>query len=907
MSGSGRVGDEQAIVQRPGVSIGASQPRGWHLLDLAALEQVLNTNHDGLSDEEIASRLDEHGPNQLEDTPPPTLLELLLRQFKSPLIYILLVAAVIMLLVGDLVDAGVIAAVLLLNAAIGLVQERRAESSVRALMQLTSPRARVVRGGRTREIESRELVPGDLVLLESGIRVPADLRLASATTLAIDESLLTGESQPSAKRAGALDDPELPLADRRNLAYMGTVVTSGRGRGYVVATAGRTELGAIALRVRTEERLETPLQQRMTRFAHIIAIAVAASSAAAFAVGLVMGRTMEEMFVAAVALAVAAIPEGLPVVFTVTLALGVRRMSRRNAIVRRLPAVETLGSTTVIGSDKTGTLTENRMTVQQVWAAGRTHAVRREGRADAADVSSQALRLTLLAGVLTNEAHVALQDDRIVPTGDPTDVALLISASIMGVDPGRARSTWHTLAEIPFEPDRRYSASFREQDGRVQVFVKGAPERILEMCADMLGPSGRAALDRPAVLDAAHEMAAQGLRVLAMAWRRLPAAPSADDPELPSDLTLVGLQGMMDPPREGVAEAIRGCQHAGLRVVMITGDHAETARAIARDLGIAPAEAPVLTGVEIERMDDAALSRRVADVSVYARVSPEHKLRVVRACQALGETVAVTGDGVNDAPALKAADIGIAMGRSGTDVARESADMVLADDNFVSIYAAVEEGRVTFDNVRKVTFFLVSTGAAAILAVLGALSLGWPLPMVAAQLLWLNLVTKGLQDLALAFEPGEAGVLDRPPRPVTEGIVSALLWERTAIVGVVMAAGTLYMFNRELDWTDVDGTLRHAQTVALTTMVLFQAFHVGNSRSEHQSVFRKSPFSNPFLFVSQTAALLVHVAALYLPVTQFVLRVEPLELAVWRDMIVVALTIIVAMELHKLIRRPARS
>jgi magnesium-transporting ATPase (P-type) len=389
-----------------------------------------------------------------------------------------------------------------------------------------------------------------------------------------------------------------------------------------------------------------------------------------------------------------------------------------------------------------------------------------------------------------------------------------------------------------------------------------------------------------------------------MAWSRLPGPP-ADDPSPPTDLTLVGLQGMMDPPREGVGEAIRGCQHAGLRVVMITGDHAGTARAIARDLGIAGDDAPVLTGVEIERLDDEALGARVADVSVYARVSPEHKLRIVRAVQASGETIAVTGDGVNDAPALKAADIGIAMGRSGTDVARESADMVLADDNFVSIYAAAEEGRVTFDNVRKVTFFLVSTGAAAILAVLGALSFGWPLPMVAAQLLWLNLVTKGLQDLALAFEPGEAGVLDRPPRPAAEGIVSALLWERTAIVGVVMAAGTLYMFHRTLDWSDVNGTLRHAQTVALTTMVLFQAFHVGNSRSEHRSVFGKSPFSNPFLFVAQSAALVVHVGALHLPFTQFVLRVEPLELSVWRDMTVVALTIIAAVELHKLVRRPS--
>jgi Ca2+-transporting ATPase len=887
--------------------------RPWHGLDHAEVESILGTSPRGLAAAAVAARLERHGPNQLEEVPPPGVLAILLHQFTSPLIYILLLATVLTILLREYADAVVIAAVLVLNAVIGFVQERRAEASVRSLMHLVAPHARAMREAREWDIESRELVPGDLVLLESGARVPADLRLVSATALLVDESLFTGESVPVAKGTAPLDPVDVAIGDRTNMAYAGTIVVSGRGRGYAVATGGATELGTIAQHVRTGERAETPLQRRMTRFARVVGVVVAVAAGTAFALGVARGERPAEMLVVAVALAVSAIPEGLPVAFTITLALGVRRMARRNAIIRRLPAVETLGSTTVIGSDKTGTLTENRMTVRKIWAGGRTVAVTDAGTREASAVlgdgtttmlaEDRSLYLTLLAGVLANEANIALTDDGFETHGDPTDAALLVAAARLGVEPAEARARYPVHAEIPFEPDRRYSASIRVHDGKHVVFVKGAPERVLAMSSQLCTRDGTVDLNEDVVLDAARELASAGLRVLGMAFGELAQAPRPDQLEEPDRLTFLGLQGSMDPPRAGVRDAVAGCREAGIRVVMITGDHGGTARAIAEQLGIAGREAPVLTGVDIAAMDDAALRVRVPEIAVYARVAPDHKLRVVRALQAQGEVVAVTGDGVNDAPALKAAEIGIAMGRSGTDVAREASDMVLADDNFVSIHAAVEEGRVTFDNLRKVTFFLISTGAAEVVAVLTALLAEWPLPFLPAQILWLNLVTNGLQDVALAFEPGEPDVLRRPPRSPREGIVSGLLWEQTVVAGLVMAAGTLLLFWWELTQS---GQLGRARTVALTTMVFFQVFHVGNSRSERRSVFALSPWSNPFLFAATGAALLVHVAALHLsPTTRFLLRVEPLDLGAWVRMVAVASTILIAMEAHKLLRRGA--
>jgi magnesium-transporting ATPase (P-type) len=905
----------------------------WHALATEEVEERLGASRSGLTSAEAEERLARHGPNTIEEDKPPSDLAILLHQFTSPLIYILLAAGVVTIIIGEYIDAGVIAVVLALNAIIGFVQERQAERSVRALRSLVAPKATVLRDGGERELDSADLVPGDLVLLESGRRVPADLRLFAPVALAVDESLLTGESVPVGKQEHPVDE-EAGLGDRLNMTYTGAVVTSGRSRGYVVATGAGTELGRIATSVREEKEAQTPLQQRMNRFARVIGLAVAVSAGAAIILGLALGESLEDMILVAVALAVAAVPEGLPVVFTITLALGVRRMARRKAIVRRLPAVETLGSTTVIGSDKTGTLTENRMTVQEVRGASQAWQVppgtgagpaadgvgSGEGAGPAADGPGSAavgagsaggagdgtlpepLRQILLAGTLANEASISVTQEGIERRGDPTESAILVAAHRFGMEPWTLRDEHATLLEVPFEPEHQFSGSLRSLDSRSTYYVKGAPERVLAMCDRAMTDEGAEGdLDLEAVRVSADELAGHGLRVLAMAQG---AAPANGDLERwarePEGLVFLGLVGMMDPPRQGVPDAIRGCQEAGIRVVMITGDHAATARAIGESLGIAREGSAVLTGAELARLDDAGLRERVGDVSIYARVAPDQKLRIVRALQAEGEVVAVTGDGVNDAPALKAAEIGVAMGKAGTDIAREASDIVLTNDDFVSIYAAVEEGRVTFDNLRKVTFFLISTGAASIIMILTALLLGWPLPMLPAQLLWLNLVTNGLQDVALAFEPGEPEAVRRPPRPRREGVISALLWERTAISGLVMAAGTLLIFQWELGESD---SLASARTAALTTMVLFQMFQAWNARSEHRSIFRMNPFSNPFLFLAIAGALAIHVAALYLAPTQLILRVVPVDLDTWLAMLLTASTLIAVVEAHKAVRR----
>ncbi|GIW13615.1 MAG: ATPase [Tepidiforma sp.] len=869
----------------------------WHALPVDEVAARLGTGPHGLTMAEGAVRLERFGPNEIElrsasaaGTSPS------LRQFRSPVIYILLVAALVTLALREWVDAAVIAAVLALNAAIGFTQERRAERSVRALMNLVAPRARVIRDGREREIDGRELVPGDVVLIESGMRVPADLRLFHVNGLVIDQSLLTGESEGVPKSAEPVAKPDTPIADRSCMVYSGSIVLRGRARGFVVATGMATELGSIAGSMRAQELPSTPLQERMERLARAIGVIVAVGAIVSFILGVLVGESPSQMFIVAVALSVAVVPEGLPVAFTIALALGVRRMAKRNAIVRHLPAVETLGSTTVIGSDKTGTLTENRMTVRECWTAAGPRPVPAPGDGPAPQLSEPE-RLLFVTGVMTNEADAFLTDSGYETAGDPTEAALLLSAIAQGLEPADLRAA-PVFAEVPFESERQYSASCREFEGRPTWFVKGAPERLLERSAAILTTAGEAPLDAEAVLAAAHELAGRGYRVLAMAFRTLPARPDPD--AHPGELVFLGLQAMMDPPRPGVREAISSCRQAGIRVIMITGDHPSTASAIAAEVGIAAAGTPVLTGTEIDLLDDERLRERLRTTAVIARADPEHKLRAVQALRADGHVVAVTGDGVNDAPALRAADIGIAMGRSGTDVAREAADMVLADDNFVTIAAAIEEGRITFENVRKVTFFLVSTGAALLIAILASVAFQWPVPMVAAQLLWLNLVTNGLQDVALAFEPGEDDVLRYPPRRRTEGILSPLLWERTAVAGIVMCIGTLALFRWELDrGASVDA----ARTAALTTMVLFQAFHLGNVRVERRSAFARSPFRNPFLFYATVAALGLHIAALYLPATQYVLRVEPLPLEAWLRMVPVAVTVIVAVELHKLLVR----
>ncbi len=875
----------------------------WHALSVEEVLRLLGTSPTGLSLSEAQRRISQVGPNEIEAERPTPPWVMLLHQLQNPLIYILIGATVITLVMGEYIDAGVIGVVLVLNTTIGFIQERRAESAVLALKRLASPQARVVRNGTDMIIPSRELVPGDVVFLESGVRVPADLRLLTVTALMIDESLLTGESDPITKSTEPVPE-HVPVSDQTSMAFAGTVVVSGRGRGIVVATGRSTAVGAIAEAIRSVERPETPVQRRMRGFARLVTFAIGGGTLLTFAIGLLAGHSLTQMFTVAVGLAVASIPEGLPVVFTITLALGVRRMARKNAIVRRLPAVETLGSTTVIATDKTGTLTENRMVVRAVWSG--EHLYRLEQTPVAPPPAEpppliEPLCKTLMAGVLTNEAEVTFRTGRYNATGDPTEVALLLSAASFGLDPEVLRQAWEVEAEIPFEPVRQYSASLRRNGHERMLFVKGAPERLLERCTTMLTQNGEVPIDRERVLAVAHRLAAEGLRVLAMAVRPVDGSIVLE-PEL-GGLTLAGLQAMQDPPRPGVREAIQGCHRAGIRVLMVTGDHAGTAEAIARELGIGGNEPRVVTGMHMQTMSDEELDAVVATTDVFARVAPEQKLRIVQALRAKGHVVAVTGDGVNDAPALRAADIGVAMGRSGTDVAREAADIVLADDNFVTIFEAVREGRVTFDNLRKVTYFLISTGMASLVILPTALLFGWPIPLVAAQLIWLNLVTNGLQDVALAFEPGDPDVLEYPPRPPREGIISPILWERTVFVGLVMAIGTLWLFHWE---REVGGSLAQAQTVALTTLVLFQIFHVGNSRSEWQSVFLRSPLSNPFLFVATVAALGIHIGAIYTPATQFVLRITPIDADAWIRIIITASGVVLVSEIHKLLRKPRR-
>ena len=896
---------------------GEGDATAWHALETEEVIERLDVDPDaGLTTEEASRRFEEHGPNEIGGDEGTPWWRTLVDQFRNPLIYILIIAAVVTFLLGDYIDTGAIVAVLALNATIGFIQERRAEASVQALMSLVSPTAEVLRDGEEVEIEAHEVVPGDIVVLDSGERVPADLRLLSITDLQLDESLLTGESTPVGKDPEPVDE-ELPLAERSSMAYDGSAIASGRAVGVVVATGERTELGHIAEQMRETEDMRSPLQERMDSFAHIIGVVILVSVVLTVLLGLALGESFTDMLSVAAALAVAAIPEGLPVVLTVALALGVRRMADRNAIIRRLAAVETLGSTTLIGSDKTGTLTQNRMSVEQLWTGDDRFVFEEEGlpsdprEADRREPPSSDVdvrTLALLAGVLANEGTYRVSDEEGAETkGDPTETAFLVAAARHGFEPGECHEVWEEIAGIPFESERRYAASFRERDGDHHVFVKGAPEKLLEMCERIarVGDDGEvetSELDPEQVQELAEEMATHGLRVLATAHRQLDGPPEdPEDPGEPSGLTLLALHGLLDPPRDGVKEAIERCQGAGQRVIMITGDHANTGRAIAHELGIVQdADAEVLTGPDVEEMDDEELRERVSEVAVFARVDPDHKLRIVEAARGPHEVVAVTGDGVNDAPALKRADIGIAMGESGTDVAREASELVLADDNFVSIAGAVEQGRITFDNVRKVTFFLISTGVGTFIVIPISMLFGWPLIMVPAQVLWANLITKGLQDLSLAFEPGEPDVLDRPPQGREEPVITGPLWIRTAITGAWIGAGVLVMFAWALAQ---DYTLAQERTVALTTLVLFQAFHLFSSRSELRSVFTMNPLENRFLAYAQLGALVVHIGALYWAATQFVLRVAPVPFEAWWRMLAISVTVLAVVEVDKLIRR----
>jgi len=886
----------------------------WHAVEADELFGLLATAPGGLTAGEARRRLGDVGANTLPRAERAGTGRILRHQFTGALTAVLAVACVLSLAIGHWEDAVVIGIVLVLNATIGFFQEYRAEHAIAALMNLVAPRATVLRDGVRLEVPSSELVPGDVVLLESGARVPADLRLVALADLEVDEALLTGESTPVAKTPDALPGGmALPVAERTGMVFMGTAVASGRGRGLVVATGPRTELGRIAGEMRGARRAPTPLQVRMDRFGRRISAAVVAASALTFVVGWARGAPAPEMFLTAVAIAVSAVPEGLPVVMTIALAVSVRRMARRNAIVRRLPAVETLGSCTVVVTDKTGTLTRNRMTVQQIVTPDglfrltgggldpRGEILRGPDAVEAAPGS--ALHGLLLVGALCNEADLDARDpDHVEARGDPTEVALLVAAAKAGLDRAALARARPERSARPFESQRRYAATLRDgPEGRL-LLVKGAPERVAAMCSAQLGAAGLEPVDRRAVAAAADAMADEGLRVLGFAF----AAARDTDESLqrgdPGGLVFLGLAGMLDPPRPGTPRALADCRAAGIRVVMVTGDHARTAGAIARRIGLDPGPAGVVEGAMLAELDDEGLLALLREASVFARVGPADKHRIVRVLTGAGEVVAVTGDGVNDAPALKAAHVGAAMGLRGTDVAVEASDIVLADDDFATVGAAVAEGRTAFANLRNATLFLVSSGVGELLAILGSLALRLPLPLLPAQILWLNVVTNGVEDVALAMEPGDDEAFRRPPRDPGEGVLSPVLVERVVVSGVVMAIGTLAIFVSE--WGQLDAQLGYARTAALTSLVAFQVYHVGNCRSEYRSIAAKSPFSNRFLLFGAAGSALIHVAALHLPLTQRFLRLEPLEPGTWLRIAAVGLSIVFVVELHKKLRPP---
>jgi Ca2+-transporting ATPase len=865
----------------------------WHLLPTA--EAVLRLRSDaraGLSTEEAHERRVRFGANEIREGRRRGPGTILLGQFADFMIAVLIAAALVAGVIGDVVDTLVIVAIVLLNAVIGFVQEYRAERAIAALKRMAAVQAQVRRDGEAALIPAAELVPGDVVVIEAGNAVPADLRLVEAHQLRIDEATLTGESQAVDKLTDPLRDAEAPLGDRRNMAYKGTLATYGRGRGVVVATGMQTELGRIAALLHAGEDTKTPLQKRLARFGRMLAVAVLAICAILFAIGVVRGEPLLLMLLTAISLAVAAIPEALPAVVTVSLALGARKMVGKNALIRKLPAVETLGSVTFICSDKTGTLTENRMRVEALYADGRSL---RAAPADAA--VQEPWRTALAALALSNDAR-ATADGGIL--GDPTEVALYRAARDAGFDKAQLARAQPRLAEIAFDSERARMTTLHRDGDRVVAFTKGAPERVLPLCRDGVGPSGTTALDRDAIETMAERMAADGLRVLALAVRSWPALPEPLDPaQIECGLSFVALIGLIDPPRPEARTAVELCRTAGITPVMITGDHPATARAVAARLGIVDHGGEVLTGRELARLDAEAFERHVERVRVYARVAPEQKIRIVEALQDRGEYVAMTGDGVNDAPALRRADIGIAMGVAGTDVAREAAHMILLDDNFASIVAAVREGRRIFDNLRKFVRFVMTGNSGEIGTLFLAPLVGLPIPLLPIHILWVNLVTDGLPGLALAVEPEENGIMQRPPRPPQESLFAHGIWQHILWVGGLITALCLLTQAWAIRVGDA-----HWQTMVFTVLTLAQMTHVLAIRSETESLYTRGLTTNLPLLGAVLLTLGLQLATIYVPALNPIFHTDPLTAAELGICMLLSSVVFFAVEIEKaLVRR----
>ena len=863
----------------------------WHALsvDAAARQQAVDCAT-GLSADEVATRQARYGLNLMSQKPATPAWQRFAQQLAQPLVLVLLAAGAITAALGEWTDASVILGVVLVNAFIGYWQEAKAEGALAALARTIATPVTVRRGGHREKLDASQLVPGDIVMLTAGDRVPADLRLLQQTELQIDESMLTGESLPVSKQTAAMALNTL-LAERLCMAYAGSAVVAGQGVGLVVATADASETGRIAGLIAAAPQMTTPLTRKMARFSNWLLWAIGGLALLTFGVGLARGEAVFDMFMAAVALAVGAIPEGLPAAVTVTLAIGVARMAKRRAIIRHLPAVETLGSTTVICSDKTGTLTENAMTVRALWCAGQGFVVSGHGYNPEGGISHEtqpadiagALREALVAGALCNDASLAGQGQHWKITGDPTEAALLVAARKGGLDEHTLRTLLPRCSELPFDANRQYMATAHASGGDQIVYLKGALERLLPLCADQLQVNGQPGpLDLAAVEALAHAYAEQGLRVLLL-------ARTISEPNSPltvtdlESLTLIGLVGMIDPPRKAAISAIRNCHSAGIRVKMITGDHAVTALSIARQIGFKAERA--MTGRELAALDDAALSLAADEVDVFARVEPEQKLRLVRALQARGEVVAMTGDGVNDAPALKQADIGIAMGLGGTEVAKEAAAMVLTDDNFASIEAAVEEGRGVWDNLIKFITWTLPTNFGEGLVIVAAILFGTTLPITPLQILWINMTTAVLLGLTLAFEPIERGIMHRQPRRLDMPVLDGALIRRIALVSFLLLGGAFGLFLRSLEQ---GASLAEARTVAVNVFVMVEIFYLFNCRSLTHSFWRQGLFSNRWFWFGIAAMLSLQLALTYWLPLNAIFQTAPIGWRQWLEIVAFA-------------------
>lgn len=892
------------------------QKDDWHKFDFSDIYDELETALDGLSQEDAEKRILDFGTNKLPESQKISLLKIVLHQVLNPLIFILVAAAVASILIGEAKDAVFIFIVIFLNSALGTYQEYNAEKSASSLQKLMRIRARVRRDGRERMIDAEDLVPGDVVLLESGAKVPADLRLINASALEIDESFLTGESVASNKTTDVLEE-DLVVADRSNMAYAGSTVLKGRGLGIVVNTGIQTQVGKISKNVAHSASAKPPLVQRMERFIKQISIFIIVLSVLLALLLRWQGMDMSAIFFFVVALAVSAIPEGLPVALTVALSIATKRMAKRNVIVRKLTSVESLGSCTIIASDKTGTLTVNEQTAQLiVLADGTRYDISGVGYNGVGEILNSAQNHVKLGddndldvlceiAALANEGKLKLREEAWKHLGDSMDVALLGMTYKYGYNPHDYRKKHEQLGTIPYESENKFSAAIYKSADSIFLASKGAVETILDFCDQEMVNGSAQEIDKTKILQQADELAKQGYRVLAFCRGIYPGALDKTDysiADVPKSI-FYGLVGFIDPLRTEAIESVKQCHGAGIQVFMITGDHPETAGTIARELGIADEETQVVTGAMLSESGDyksSEFEQLVKSSTVFARVSPTQKLEIVDVLIRMGEFVAVTGDGVNDAPALKRANIGVAMG-SGTDVAKEVGSMIVVDDNFSSIVAGIEEGRFAYDNVRKVIFLLISTGAAEIILFLASIFMGLPLPLLAVQLLWLNLVTNGIQDVALAFEGGEPGAMQRPPRKTTEKIFNGFMIKQTLVSAFTMGSIVFSYWYYLNTYTDMSET--HARDLILLLMVFMQNFHAFNARSERTSAFKVPLSRNYILVFGVLAAQGIHMLSMHIPFMQNILRVEPVTGAEWLSVLLLAIPMILVMEIFKFFSR----